>query len=324
MNWSLLALLRFVLAFIVACSHAIYFEKDPFALFMASLGAKSAVVGFLLVSGFSIAASLSNSPEGFYYRRFKRIYPVYLCTVVVGIFLEFHYGAFDAPFYQFTPTGIASAIGSVLMLQTFLVKSIAFNPVIWSLAVECSFYLISPFILRRPAVIMLMCLVSVAFYLLPGGDHGLLYTLALKANAIKYFWPFGFGLLLYQNRVDKMIVTAAACLIVGSVAVYLSPINYERFAVATYIASVAAIIFATRTEGRSALMDYLGNVSYPLYLAQFPVFIVLYKVFGITDTRLMLAAAIITSIGLFELIDLRLKRLIFHSRHRTQAAVVPG
>src|SRR5580698_3409648 len=197
MNWSLLALLRFFLAFIVASSHALYFEKSSFALFVASLGSKSAVVGFLLVSGFSIAASLSNGREGFYYRRFKRIYPVYICTVIAGIVLEFHYGAFEAPFYEFTPTGIVSAVGSVLMLQTFLVKSISFNPVIWSLAVECSFYLISPFILARPVVTMLMCLVSLGFYLLPGGDHGLLYTMALKANAVKYFWPFGFGLLLY-------------------------------------------------------------------------------------------------------------------------------
>jgi peptidoglycan/LPS O-acetylase OafA/YrhL len=169
-----------------------------------------------------------------------------------------------------------------------------------------------------------MCSVSLAFYLLPGGDHGLLYTLALKANAIKYFWPFGFGLLLYRNRDDKMAVAAAACLIVGGVAVYVSPINYERFAVVTYIASVVAIVIATKTRDRSALMDYLGNVSYPLYLAQFPVYIILYKVFGVTDTRLMLAAAIITSIGLFELVDLRLKRLIFQKRSSTQASIVPG
>lgn len=324
MNWSLLALLRFFLAFIVASSHALYFEKDSFALFVASLGSKSAVVGFLLVSGFSIAASLSNSPEGFYYRRFKRIYPVYICTVVAGIFLEFHYGAFDAPFYKFEPTGIASAVGSVLMLQTFLVKSIAFNPVIWSLAVECSFYLISPFILSRPVVVVLMCSVSLAFYLLPGGEHGLLYTLALKANAVKYFWPFGFGLLLYQNRTDKFVVTAVACLMVGSVAVYISPINYERFAVVTYVASMLAIVIATKSEHRSAWMEYLGNISYPLYLAQFPVYIFLFKVFGVTDSRLMLAAAIVASIGLFELVDLRLKRLIFQSRSRTQASVVPG
>lgn len=312
MNWSLLGLLRFALAFIVACSHVIYFDRSPFALAVASLGSKAAVVGFLLVSGFSIAASFDRNREGFYFRRFKRIYPVYLVTVAVGIGLEYGYGAFSAPFYEFQPTGALSAIGSLLMLQTFLVKSTAYNPVIWSLAVECAFYAITPFIFDRARVIMAMCAISIAFYLLPDGNHGLLYTAALKANAIKYFWPFGFGLLMYMQKTSTP--TVIACAIIGGLATRLSHLNYEPYAVGTYLVSVTTIFVASRHKAKSAMMDYLGDISYPLYLVQFPVFIIAFKAFGITSSYELLVITVLMSIAIYEVVDVRIKPLIFKRR----------
>jgi peptidoglycan/LPS O-acetylase OafA/YrhL len=81
--------MRFLLASIVAVAHISDFEKSPFSMFCAaSLDAKAAVVGFLVISGFSIAASLDRDPNGFYFRRFKRIYPIYFFAVLLGIRLS--------------------------------------------------------------------------------------------------------------------------------------------------------------------------------------------------------------------------------------------
>jgi len=319
-GWSLLALLRFVLAAVVAVAHIANFERTAVVSSIASLGAKAAVVGFLLVSGFSIAASLDRAAEGFYFRRFKRIYPVYFFAVAFGIILEWRLGTLHAPYSDFIPTGHVAAVGSLLMLQTFLVKSVAYNPLIWSLAVECAFYVIAPFIWKRSALMLAMCAVSIGFYLLPVGDHGLLYTIALKANAVKYFWPFGFGLLLYRHGNHAAYFAGMAA---GSAVVWLSPINFERYAALTYAGSIFVIWLASRVDLRSNILDYLGDISYPLYLFQLPVFVVLYAYFSITDGAIFFIASLATSVAAYEIIDVRLKPKLFALRGR-KLAVLPA
>lgn len=67
-TWLTLSLLRFGLALIVAAGHIKLFypftlsATDPIRA-LASLNGQAAVVGFLLVSGFSIAHSISTEPS---------------------------------------------------------------------------------------------------------------------------------------------------------------------------------------------------------------------------------------------------------------------
>ena len=44
------------------------------------MGSYAAVLGFLFISGYSMAASFEREPGGFYERRVWRIYPVFLAT----------------------------------------------------------------------------------------------------------------------------------------------------------------------------------------------------------------------------------------------------
>jgi peptidoglycan/LPS O-acetylase OafA/YrhL len=195
-----------------------------------------------------------------------------------------------------------------MMLQTFLVKSIAYNPIIWSLAVESAFYVIAPLIWRRSLVIAALCAISIGFYVLPFEEHGLIYTVMLKANAVKYFWPFGFGVLLYRYNTTW---TYATCLALGAATISISPINIGEYAIFTYAVTIASIWIARRWSKRSPALDYLGDVSYPLYLFQFPVFVTLYAVFATTNGLALFAGALVISIAAFELIDVRLKPLLF-------------
>lgn len=288
-----------------------WFQRDSLSLGLGSLGGKAAVVGFLLVSGYSIAASLDRDKSSFYFRRFKRIYPLYFVCVLAAILLGLWLGDYQLPLYVLESSGPIAAVGNLLMLQTFLVKSIAFNGVVWSLAVESSFYVVSPFLKRSPVYLLYALIaVSATFYLLPlNYDGGMIYSIALKANAAKYFWPFAMGFLLYYHRSRALTV---ALFVLGTGLVWLSDINYERFAIVTFIVSFAILLLAR--DGafqKSKFLDYLGDISYPLYLVQIPTFVLCYKMFGITSPALLLLASFGVAAASYELIDVHLKRAIF-------------
>jgi peptidoglycan/LPS O-acetylase OafA/YrhL len=318
-NWSLLAGLRFALAMIVAGAHTTWFKLDAVSLGFDSLGAKAAVVGFLLVSGFSIAASLERDKKSFYFRRFKRIYPVYFVAVLAGIALEVWLGHLQLPNTSFDPGGYMRALGNFFFLQTFLVKPIAFNGLVWSLAVEVSFYIAAPFLRpQRLWVWLSLIAISGAYYILPRTDGNQFYTIAMKINAIRYFWPFGMGFVLFYYR--QNLITISFCA-VGFAWVWQCADNEQQFATVTFLLSFIAVIYA-RSGGlvRSKILDYLGDISYPLYLVQLPIYILCYRLFGITEPLMLLAIAVVSACITYELIDVRLKRMIFSARPRVVLA----
>ncbi len=93
-QWAVLALLRGVLALIVVATHLVWFipETPAWLHTVWSLDGKSAVIGFLLVSGYSIHASLSAKEDGFIQRRFWRVYPLYFTCIVLTVALEIWQG----------------------------------------------------------------------------------------------------------------------------------------------------------------------------------------------------------------------------------------
>lgn len=65
-EWAALGGLRFMLASIVFCTHIGAFVRLPFAVaHVADAGAFAAVLGFFVVSGYSIAASSAAKNEVF-------------------------------------------------------------------------------------------------------------------------------------------------------------------------------------------------------------------------------------------------------------------
>jgi peptidoglycan/LPS O-acetylase OafA/YrhL len=322
-NWGLLASLRMVLALIVACGHLVWFDESILSQICVPLSGKAAVIGFFMVSGFSIAASLDRDSRGFYFRRFKRIYPLYFFCVALAIILQLWLGNFKLPHYELEASGPITSIGNLLMLQMTLVKSIAYDGVVWSLALECGYYLISPYLCRmHVGLTVALILISAVFYLLPyGWSSSIFYTILLKAKFITYFWAYGIGLVLYSHRSH---IVAALFLALGLVLVYLSPITSEPLSVVTFAAAYIVLLIARVWQSKSAILDYLGDLSYPLYLIHIPTFIVCYALFGITNGWLLVAAAMATSALAFELIDVRLKKLIFGRRSNFSMAGAPS
>ena len=80
----LLGGLRFALATIVVGAHLVWFSPNSHLTKLAYFSAIAAVLGFLMVSGYSIAHSLAQSETGFYRRRLRRIMPLYVLALCLG------------------------------------------------------------------------------------------------------------------------------------------------------------------------------------------------------------------------------------------------
>jgi len=90
-NWSVLSGLRFALALIVVLGHytLLINNKDQGFFAIEIFEQMSAVYGFLVLSGYSIGASLERQAKGYYLRRIIRIYPLYICILIIACALLF-------------------------------------------------------------------------------------------------------------------------------------------------------------------------------------------------------------------------------------------
>ena len=295
-NWGLLSATRFALAFIVTQFHqAEFFEKTPFNSVLWQLGGKASVVGFLFISGFSIHASLAKQRHGFVRRRLLRIYPAYLVALLAAFLLEARLGAFAAPGGGFEPSSGGLYLCNLVMLQMFACKAVAYDGVIWSLSIECSFYLLSlglHLVDRR--LIYAAIVVSMLILCLPPGaiDHPA-YLLLTKFNAGKYLWAYLIGYLAYEIR--HPLAYAGAALAAG-LTFMLSPLAVESLGPLTIAATLGVIWLARQGKGpRLPWLDMLGDISSPLYLIHLPDYIALAGLAGITTPWLTTATALIAA-----------------------------
>ena len=127
-RWSALAFARFLLASIVAVNHLAGYCELGALSWIPKFGAFEAILGFLLISGYSVTSSYKAKPNGFLARRLFRLYPVYLTSIVLTIFIG--YTIQDAPIPSLT-----SLIINTLFLNQLLTNSSLVGPA-WSLSLE--------------------------------------------------------------------------------------------------------------------------------------------------------------------------------------------
>jgi peptidoglycan/LPS O-acetylase OafA/YrhL len=320
-RWEVLAVLRFVLAWIVTCGHvtANFSDVGPVTHFISDFGAKAAVVGFFLVSGYSIAGSLGRGRSGFYRRRFVRVYPIYAVALLMALALEFLLPAV-VQMPRGDPTerhGLIAAFGNFFFLQTFVVKPISFNVAVWSLAIEVSYYLVAPILDHLPKwVVPAVIAISSVSYAAPRHDDwGVLYFVFTRLNALEYAWAWFMGYYLFAHRRPAVLAIFA---VLGSALIlqnrYLNP---DPYSVATFLGTLL-VIFACGTGmlprwspalGKRAL-NLLGDLSYPLYLVQFPIFTAAWMLFGISNGVAIATLCLLGAIAAYYAIDVYCKRAL--------------
>jgi hypothetical protein len=205
-QWPILGLLRFFLAATVVLGHyAILVKPDKHHIFGdAYLNPGSAVLGFFIISGFSIAASLEREQTGFYRRRFVRIWPLYLASIGFGLLVYLLVpNGFTWPIGEVTPpASTLSIVASVLMLQNFIGFSIPMLSPIWSLSSEWWHYMLAPLLKKVPnAALLVLIGVSFAAFMLiePPSHHGVdVFEHGMTFVVLSWIWVTGF--LYYRLR----------------------------------------------------------------------------------------------------------------------------
>jgi peptidoglycan/LPS O-acetylase OafA/YrhL len=276
-NWSLLSLMRFMLAMVVVFCHTRLFIS-PSGLLTAigeAFNGFAAVFGFLMISGFSIAHSIAKAPEGFYARRLERLAPTYyLCFLFcMGI-----YGAYysyvtpeNGPLLDL-PDDVKRWGATVLMLGGIVAAPLPIMAPAWSLGAEICYYGVAPF-LRKASTGILLCLgaASMLLYVVTGTLCGNSFSMWPGLVTVScLFWAWLCGWLIYHHREHVLTWPGLVLIMVVFGAASEQTSNTNPMAIGAAGAALIAghkIVIQPRWK---RIFDYLGDLSFPLYLCHYP------------------------------------------------------
>lgn len=300
----------FFFATIVYIGHLNFFIQlsNPFDLIL-TLGGKAAVLGFLLISGISVGHSYLNSKTGYFKRRFLRIYPLYFFAVLATVFLQYFLGSpYQLTNITFVSAGWLTSVANFFFLQGFLSIPITYNGPLWSLSVEVFFYLLVPFLMRMPIrLIYFIIIISFASFQIL---HD--YTL-YGCIALVYAWPWLIGFLLSAK---KKIHTALLFLLVGIILVNFNQhVTGEKLSWMTLSIVSAVIYWCIYMDKKTprlitTIFNYLGELSYPLYVFHIPIYLVLFYL-GVRNQWIYLVLLLVSIVPINYTLDHWLKRLLW-------------
>jgi peptidoglycan/LPS O-acetylase OafA/YrhL len=272
--------------------------------------ADESVVAFIVISGFVITHLLSRREKyGLYLiRRFMRVYPVYLICLVFGIFtsyLNFH--TFDGqPWGLLTPATdrldlqikslnnggfIPHLLAHLTMLHGMISNRILFESEYmflgpaWSLSLEWQFYLVAPLVIyiigrSESSRVGFSVGAVIAWVAYQKGLFGSFLQPSFLPGAVL---PFGVGiatrLIIYRlPRLNTFPLAAVvlACLVVP-IAPRILPYYVWVVLVTWMLLETPITPVSKRINGMFVLLleskaaRYVGNISYPIYLAHAPV-----------------------------------------------------
>ncbi len=296
-RWAVLAALRFFLAVVVVVGHCCSLVGGPsdWTFVGLWLNQGSAVFGFFVLSGFSIAASLERTPFGFYRRRVLRIWPLYLGCIAFGLLvsLRISHGFTWPTGVKMPPTTQASIVASLLMLQTIFGPSIPIVGQIWSLSPEWWHYMAAP-ALRRLSTLALTAFLGASFaaFMLiatPSGGGAERLTSGLAMLTLSWLWVTGF---LYR-RFDGQPIGFAVLIIPSVYALY-----FGHFTGAPLFISIFVLLLSSEfnlSKRHQRICSFLGDVSFPLYLFHIPTMVLMLS-FGVTGSAAIVIGSLLTSV----------------------------
>lgn len=327
-KWSLLALTRFLLAFVVAVGHMGGYVSLGWLSWVPLLGSFEAVLGFLLISGYSIGSSYAREPDGFLYRRAWRIYPIYLGAIALT--------CFAIPFTPGAPFA-ATVLQNVLFLNQVTTSSSLVGPS-WTLALEVWLYCLTPWLWKLKAdhlrLGMYLSLAAYCGYEVCRSAFHLPYYAGLAWGVnlplLSFTWLAGFLLAREPAFAMRTLRDCSAIFLVHILVALaiqsghrwkqgelheiwsdLSDFTWRASTLWMVIELFKAILRNQTGRTKSATMRLLGDISYPLYVVHVGVFTIAAHL-AISSAVLMLPAALITSLLFYYCID-------FYGRAREKA-----
>jgi len=283
--------LRGIASFGVCWFHLCYFTyptADDNFYHLLRLTGKYGWLGvqvFFVISGFVIPYSLYNSGyrlkhfPTFMLKRVVRLDPPYVVTILLTIFLGLAYTILTG--HRFEVEG--APVSTVRVLLHFAYLNVFFgyvwlNPVFWTLAIEFQYYILAgltfPLLVSlklRTRIISLVVLSAVCL----AGRYKVSHGVRFDAFIFHFLFLFQMGIATFQYVVG--IIRKKEFLIVLSAAILGCLVT---LGFAQTMAGVFAVTCALLYRRRNFVSDFLGRISYSLYLLHWPVGHVFLSVVG--------------------------------------------
>jgi len=250
------------------------------ALRLTSLG-REFVILFFVISGFSIAYSLSRtkSKKTFYLRRVIRIYPPYIFALiwayVVFILLK-----------NFTPETLPSGSRSVFsslkatLLNLFYVDNGSLIIQFWSLKYEVIFYILIPlFILKKN--LYLITSLAIAMISVFINWHGLSGNNIITQYILDYNFYFALGVFCfhYYTTIERyLIFKSKSTFFIVSIILFLTMVvlkfwtGFDQDKVTFFIAGLFSVILLFNFlfhKIKTRNLMFFGKISYTIYITHF-------------------------------------------------------
>lgn len=316
------------MASVVAVNHIDGYAAPSWLAWVPMLGAFEAILGFLLISGYSIGSSYQKQPEGFLRRRVQRLYPIYLASLAFAMAVGWWLGE------GLPSVGVMLANG--LFLNQLITTTSYLGPA-WSLALEFWLYCLAPWLMalsmRR---VRLLAWASFACFVI--------YTAGRTLFSWPYYSAVGFGgnlaLLAFAwvaglllSRVGKSEAWAlrdVALMFAGHSGLTLviqAAYRMKHHELAPFFsADLLGLLMRALTllgvwwafknwvlgevagSRKSKLLRWLGDVSYPLYLLHVPLAVLLAAKTSLRSELLYYGLAIALSALVYQALDSYSKR----------------
>lgn len=272
---------RFFLAVLVAVEHMLFIK----GIYPGVI----AVTCFYMLAGYVMVFSFEKNFSGelknvgrFYVDRVLRIYPMYWIASLLVLGLVVVTGAAEVNLTFFSVTSFMTLLPLnywMFLPQVFSLNNNSFPlPPAPSLALEFHFYLICPFVILWPPLRHVLIFLSLYVFYLAGVG---------RINT--YFWGYSLlpgtlylflsGIYLYEvrkrphDKLPRIILIAVSAVLFGLLLYFAHQGDLTRqhtfeIIVGFFIAIVAIHVLGP-IKSESKLDDYLGRLSYPLFISHF-------------------------------------------------------
>jgi len=349
-----MGVIRFLLALSVAGAHG-----HPFYI-LSFIGGDIAVQAFFVISGFYMAMIIGSykSPYQFWISRYLRLYPTYIiCAFLVLVFRRGigHYisdlstlPTSAITFFTFTNLTmflqdltkfLRITDGSLRFVKLFgdnseQIPHVLLLPQGWTLGIEISFYMLAPFILNRSVrIIIFIIFLSVMLRI------GLIEYCCSEYRWTDQFFPtqiavFLLGSLAYKlYESKKRLEKSTDYFSIGIFLMFLLfladfnnlPIDYKTRGWLFLLALTFSINSIFHLTKNSKLDNFVGALSYPVYVSQFFVLFYLRPLLdphvtdgGLFNSLLFYGTLTVFSAALYFLVE----KPVNAFRHRLKTAAV--
>lgn len=282
-NWAVLAAIRFLLALIVVVAHLCIFWQYPLFDEIKKLDALAAVIGFFMISGFSIHHSIQREARCFYQRRFRRIYPLYLVCLLFAVVCHF---------FPVGPNGLGAANGnfdylllaicSLIFAQSFLTPVLYNFMPSWTIGIEVALYALAPFFLKLRAR-WIWCLIVVSAWLFAWNPLELKHS-SHPVFVFSLVWAWLIGWMAAHQQMQSTSRRKVLFAMLFILPCFCLVLNGESMGVLRWI-PIFLVAFALTYSHKIAISNttkrlflWAGDCSYPLYLIHVPVMIFMIKI----------------------------------------------